>query len=113
MPESFIQNIEGVDYIRTIYSDRLEILIPESGWEEITRTFNLRKNLINSNVAHICSRCEDENENNLDAHHIVPVKYLVNDNGHTYQDPNGDHSISNGTWLCRSCHNKLHHSLTK
>ena len=113
MPESFNQVIDGVQYLRTVYSERLEILSPLEGWKDNTKSFNLRKNMIDSKIPMVCSECESEDTEDLDAHHIIPVKYLVNDNGHTYQDPNGDHSISNGRWLCRYCHNKLHHSLTK
>ena len=110
MPTSFNQTIDGVEYVRTIYNDRLETITPVAGWPDNTKNYNLRKNLIESGRPKICSECESEDENDLDAHHIEPVKYLKTPSGNPYQDPLGNHSASNGRWLCRSCHNKIHHS---
>lgn len=108
MSYSFNQTIDDVEYIRTILSERYEIIIPVGGWSKLpTKTFRLRKAMLNWKVPEICQKCGRIGK--LDAHHIKPVKYLKNKNGHSYIDPDGDHSAPNGMWLCRPCHNNLHH----
>ena len=99
--------IDSIEYNRTDINNRLCYIVPVGGWPVIPHVFNLRKNMIESNIPKICA-CGSTN--NLDAHHIKRIKYLRNKNGHTYQDPQDDHSASNGQWLCRKCHNNIHHN---
>lgn len=86
---------------------RLVIIVPENR-KPNTHTFKLRKAMIKAGMPVICAKCQSIDK--VDAHHIAPVKYLTTAKGHTFQDPQGDHSASNGQFLCRSCHNKHHHS---
>lgn len=108
-PYKLLQTIDGVDYIREVYNDRLEMLIPVDR-NHNPRLFNLRKAMIEADIPQICAKCQSKN--NVDAHHIIPIKYIRTDKGHYYQDTNGNHSVSNGQWLCKSCHNKFHHYIT-
>ena len=48
--EQFNQVIDGQEYIRTVYSERHETLVPKDGWPDNTKSFNLRKSLIDSNI---------------------------------------------------------------
>lgn len=88
-------------------SDRFAILDPIDRHPAMPKVFGLRKALVKAGILPIC-QCGKVSK--LDAHHIKPIQYLRNANGHTYQDPQGDHTATNGQWLCRSCHSKLHNT---
>ncbi len=107
-PYKILQTIDKINYIREVYSDRLEMLIPIDR-KPNPRSFNLRKAMIKANIPQVCAKCLCTE--NLEAHHIEPVKYLRNDKGHYYQETKGNHSVSNGQWLCFNCHNKHHHPI--
>lgn len=106
-PVSKIEVIDGVQYKRTVYSDRLETLVPIDGWPYNPKLFNLRKAMIKAEIPQICSECS--NTKNLEAHHKEEIRYFTTKKGHYYQDPKDNHTLSNSVWLCRSCHIKLHH----
>lgn len=101
----FIDN--NIEYEIIDLTDRLCFMRPVDGWEHETKTYTLRKNMIEANIPMIC-QCGSTDS--LDAHHIIPVAYLKTSSGNTYQDPAGNHHHTNGQWLCRMCHNTLHHN---
>lgn len=96
--------IDGVEYTRTEYNDRLCSITPVGGWPPLPST-KLRRALVKAKVKPIC-KCGATSK--LDAHHIEPIKYLRTLKGHYYQDPQGNHSALNGQWLCIKCHKSLH-----
>ena len=64
------------------------------------RGTKLRYNLLKSNKPWVCEQCGSTNK--LEAHHIENIKYIKRIDGYTYQDPRGNHEISNGKILCNN-----------
>ena len=102
------QTIDGIEYERTVYSDRHETLVPVDGWPYNPRIFNLRKALIDDGKLQVCEKCNSKI--NIDAHHIEPAIYSKAKSGYWHQSNKSNHSASNGIFLCKKCHRKLHNT---
>ena len=98
------QIIDGIEYVRTVYSDRHETLIPVNRVPN-PHLFNLRKRLLKKNPL-VCQECGGTER--VQAHHIEKAVYSKTEKGHYYQDPKSNHSATNGVLLCKSCHHKIH-----
>lgn len=86
-------------------TDRFAILDAKDRPPPKPHFYKLRKALMLSNNIS-CKKCG--NTSDLEAHHINKTKYLKTTKGHSYQDPQDDHTTNNGILLCRSCHRNLH-----
>jgi hypothetical protein len=96
--------INGIEYKRIDYTDRLSILVRVDG-DYPKHAQGLRRALLKAGK-NTCEQCGSKIK--LEAHHKNKTRYLKTNKGHYYQDPSCDHSASNGIMLCKKCHLKLH-----
>ncbi len=88
-------------------TDRLAIIDPSTLSKRKPKAFGLRKNLLDIKEL-VCETCSSNK--NVEAHHIKPAIYNKTSKGNYFQSKETDHSTSNGVFLCRQCHRKLHNS---
>lgn len=88
-------------------NEHFAIIDPTTKPSQLPRRNKLRRKLF-IHKEHKCEQCGSLD--NLEAHHIKPVKYFKSPSGFPYQDIYGDHSLQNGMLLCRKCHKKIHKS---